>query len=63
MENFKTNLDELKIKPKFYGQQCPVCNGFGTLRHGTKVCQGCEGRGYILVPTGIDGGKDEARET
>lgn len=46
------------IIPQYYAQQCPVCNGFGTLRHGTKICQGCEGKGYILVPTGIDGGKD-----
>lgn len=48
-----------EIAPKYYGQQCPVCNGFGTLRHGTKRCQGCDGRGYILVPTGMDGGKYE----
>ena len=40
-----------KIEPKVYAQECPVCNGFGTLRHGTKVCQGCGGKGYILVPT------------
>lgn len=41
-----------KVIPKFYAQVCPVCNGFGTLRHGTKTCQGCEGHGYIIVPTG-----------
>jgi len=45
----------MKIKeiiPKYYAQLCPVCNGFGTLRSGTKICQGCEGKGYVLVPTG-----------
>ncbi len=41
-----------EIEPRYYAQECPVCNGFGTLRHGEKVCQGCEGRGYIFVPTG-----------
>lgn len=45
-----------EIEPKFYAQECPVCNGFGTLKHGTKTCQGCEGRGFIFVPTGMDGG-------
>lgn len=29
--------------------QCPVCNGFGTLRRGTKQCQGCDGRGWVVV--------------
>ncbi len=46
-----------KIVPKYYAQECPVCQGFGTLRHGTKVCQGCNGKGYIYVPTGMDGDK------
>lgn len=46
-----------KVTPRYYAQECPVCHGFGTLRHGTKVCQGCDGKGYIILPTGIDGGK------
>ena len=41
-----------KTKPKYYGQQCPVCNGFGTLKFGAKICHGCKGEGYIIVPTG-----------
>ncbi len=46
----------IEIKPQYYAQECPVCNGFGSLRHGIKVCQGCEGKGYVLVPTGeMDG--------
>ena len=54
MEN-KTPIIKVKeIEPKYYAQQCPVCNGFGTLRHGTKICQACNGKGYILVPTGKD---------
>ena len=51
-----------KIVPKYYGQECPVCNGFGTLRHGAKVCQGCDGRGYILVPTGIEGDRNKPKK-
>ncbi len=43
-----------EIQPRYYGQECPVCNGFGTLRHGTKTCQACDGRGYIIVPTGTE---------
>jgi len=63
MDDFlRTKANKLTINPKYYAQQCPVCNGFGTLRHGTKVCQGCDGRGYILVPTGTDGGKDGPKE-
>lgn len=39
-----------KITPKYLAQRCPVCNGFGTLKYGAKVCQGCKGKGYVLVP-------------
>lgn len=40
----------IKVMPKFVAQACPVCNSWGTLRNGTKICQGCEGKGYILIP-------------
>lgn len=43
-----------KIKPKFHAEECPVCNGFGSLKNGTKVCQGCSGKGYVLVPNDLD---------
>lgn len=47
--------------PKEIAQRCPVCNGFGTLKHFTKVCNGCDGKGYVLVPAiRTDGGKYEA---
>ena len=45
-----------EVKPKYYAQQCPVCHGFGSLKYGTKQCQGCSGKGYVVLPTGIDGG-------
>lgn len=45
------------FQPKYFAQQCPVCNGFGTLRHGTKTCQACTGLGYVIVPTGVVDGE------
>lgn len=46
------NSQKIKqITPRYYAQQCPVCNGFGTLKYGLKICQGCTGKGYVLVPT------------
>lgn len=47
----KTEVIVKKIKPKYVGQKCPVCNGFGTLKFGSKLCQGCDGKGFIWVPT------------
>lgn len=29
--------------------KCPVCNGFGTLKYGTVKCQGCNGKGWVVV--------------
>lgn len=48
---------EIKVKeinPKYYAQMCPVCHGFGTLKHGSRICHGCEGKGYIFVPVEIE---------
>jgi len=39
-----------EIVPQFHSERCPVCNGFGTLKYGSKTCQGCEGKGYVIVP-------------
>lgn len=33
----------------FITQKCPVCNSFGTLQFGKKICHGCGGRGYIVI--------------
>lgn len=38
-----------KFIPKKIAQKCPVCNGFGTLASGRKVCQACDGKCYIIV--------------
>ena len=48
MENPQIKI--VKVRAKYVGQECPVCRGFGTLKYGAKICQGCEGKGYILVP-------------
>ncbi|MEK6878479.1 MAG: hypothetical protein AABY22_02670 [Nanoarchaeota archaeon] len=40
-----------KVKPSAIAQACPVCNTFGTLGYAKKVCHGCDGKGYILIPT------------
>lgn len=45
-------------QPKKIPFKCPVCNGFGTLKYGTIVCQGCEGRGWVIVNQ--DGQTEEA---
>jgi len=49
--------------PKFVAQTCPVCNGFGTLKYGTKICQACKGRGYIVInnETGLPVEEEDGR--
>lgn len=44
-------IKNFKLTPQKIAQKCPVCNGFGTLKYGTKTCQGCKGLGYVLIPT------------
>ena len=34
---------------KYTPFKCVVCNGFGTLKYGQKTCQGCKGRGYVVI--------------
>jgi len=45
----KTNIIVTKVKPKHLPVVCPTCRGFGTLKFGTKKCNGCAGKTYILV--------------
>lgn len=33
----------------FTAVKCPVCNSFGTLQYGKKICHGCKGKGFIII--------------
>jgi len=48
-------------KPKKIPFRCVVCNGFGTLKHGSKECQACHGKGYVVINQ--DGQTDESPTT
>lgn len=41
---------EIKYKPKFYAQKCPVCNGWGTVSFNQVKCHACNGDGYVKIP-------------
>ena len=43
-------INKVKVRPTHLAQSCPVCNGHGTLQYGSKICPGCEGKAYILIP-------------
>ncbi len=54
------NAEEpVKIKPECHSEKCPVCNGFGTLSFGKKICHVCKGRCYLLIPNKINDGEIE----
>jgi len=38
------------LRPKYFAQRCPSCNGFTTVSYGQKTCQTCKGKGYVEVP-------------
>ena len=42
-------INEVKIIPNKIPFKCPVCNGFGSLQYGKKVCHACNGKGYVVV--------------
>lgn len=57
MDNKKITVKD--VDPEVYAQACPTCNGFGTLKHGSMVCNGCGGKTWILVPVRMDGENHE----
>ena len=38
------------LKPKYFVQRCPVCNGFGTVSNQKLTCHACNGKGFIKIP-------------
>jgi DnaJ-class molecular chaperone len=34
---------------RFLPTKCPVCNGFGTVKHGQLTCSSCRGKGFIII--------------
>jgi len=39
----------INVVPTKIPFRCVVCNGFGSLKYGTITCQGCDGKGYVVV--------------
>ena len=35
--------------PRFIPTKCPICNGFGTVKHGQLICGSCNGDGFIVI--------------
>lgn len=56
-------IPQEKIPPTYHAEKCPVCNGFGTLKYGSKICQACNGKGYVLVPNFHKEGQTEGEES
>lgn len=50
MDKPQHKVKVIQVKVKHLPIECPVCHGFGTLKYGSKVCQACKGKGYVLVP-------------
>jgi len=44
-----TQTEVKQIIPKRIPFKCPVCNGFGTLKHGELICHACNGKGYVVI--------------
>ena len=38
------------LKPASVPIKCVLCDGWGTFSYGKKICNGCGGKGYVLVP-------------
>jgi DnaJ-class molecular chaperone len=39
-----------RLKPAQLPIKCPLCDGWGTFSYGSKICNGCKGKGWVLVP-------------
>ena len=38
------------LQPSLVPVKCVLCQGWGSFSYGKKICNGCQGKGYILVP-------------
>ena len=47
-----------QVSPTKIPFKCPVCNGFGSLKWGSKICHACHGKGYVVIRE-IERKKDE----
>jgi len=49
----KTDITENfpQVKPEYFAQKCPVCNGWGTVSFKHVTCHACSGKGFVLIPT------------
>lgn len=34
---------------RFTPIKCPICNGFGTVKHGQLICNSCSGKGFVVI--------------
>lgn len=49
MNDKQIKLQNVEPQPKYFAQQCPVCNGWGTVSFKKLTCHACSGKGYILI--------------
>lgn len=49
---------------RYTPHKCVVCNGFGTLKYGSKICQACNGTGAVVIDnlTGMLVGQTEGKK-
>ena len=61
-EHTQTKIVIEPVKPKYYAQTCPNCNGRSTVGYDRRPCPTCADTQYpgvIFVPVGMDGGTYE----
>jgi DnaJ-class molecular chaperone len=51
------------LTPENFAQRCPVCNGHGNLNYGRKVCHGCQGKGFLILPVAKIISEEEGENT
>jgi len=49
MDSPKIVVNGIELRPNFFPFRCPVCNGFGTVKHGEFTCGSCKGKGYVEI--------------